>query len=113
MKDDFRPSAAQPNPPEDKRTYTTHKEHGEDMSHENESTITNDDRGSLDLERRLSDKDKIIDKLRMNMRDYIMMHQTDKDLLGVKIREVEELTRDNKRLAKEIDDILNMRNNAR
>ena len=49
----------------------------------------------------------------MNMRDYIMMHQTDKDLLGVKIREVQELTLDNKRLAKEIDDILNMRNNAR
>ena len=47
------------------------------------------------------------------MRDYIMMHQTDKDLLGVKIREVQELTLDNKRLAKEIDDILNMRNNAR
>ena len=83
------------------------------MSHENEFTITSDDRGSLDLERRLSDKDKIIDKLRMNMRDYIMMHQTDKDLLGVKIREVQELTRDNKRLAKEIDDILTMRNNAR
>ena len=83
------------------------------MSYENESKITNDDRGSLDLERRLDDKDKIIDKLRMNMRDYIMMHQTDKDLLGVKIREVQELTRDNKRLAKEIDDILTMRNNAR
>ena len=113
MKDDFRPSAAQPNPPKDKRTYTKLKEHGEDMSHENESTITNDDRGSLDLERRLSDKDKIIDKLRMNMRDYIMMHQTDKDLLGVKIKEVMELKLDNKRLAKEIDDILNMRNNAR
>jgi hypothetical protein len=31
MKDDFRPSAAQPNPPKDKRTYATHKEHGEDM----------------------------------------------------------------------------------
>ena len=97
----------------DKRTYVNHKEHGEDISHENESTITNDDRGPLDLERRLDDKDKIIDKLRMNMRDYIIMHQTDKDLLGVKIREVQELTRDNKRLAKEIDDILNMRNNAR
>ena len=97
----------------DKRTYIKHKEHGEDMSHENESTITNDDRGSLDLERRLSDKDKIIDKLRMNMRDYIMMHQTDKDLLGVKIKEVAELKLDNKRLAKEIDDVLNMRNNAR
>ena len=97
----------------DKRTYINHKEHGEDISHENESTITNDDRGSLDLERRLDDKNKIIDKLRMNMRDYIMMHQTDKDLLGVKIREVQELTRDNKLLSKQIDDILNMRNNAR
>ena len=97
----------------DKRTYIKHKEHGEDISHENESKITNDDRGSLDLERRLEDKDKIIDKLRMNMRDYIMMHQTDKDLLGVKIKEVAELKLDNKRLAKEIDNILNMRNNAR
>ena len=97
----------------DKQTYTKIKEYSTDMSYENESRITNDDRGSLDLERRLDDKDKIIDKLRMNMRDYIMMHQTDKDLLGVKIREVQELTRDNKRLAKEIDDILTMRNNAR
>ena len=97
----------------DKRTYTNHKEHGEDISHENESTITNDDRGSLDLERQLENKDKIIDKLRMNMRDYILMHQTDKDLLGVKIKEVMELRLDNKRLAKEIDDVLNMRNNAR
>ena len=97
----------------DKRTYIKHKEHGEDISHENEFVMINDDRGSLDLERRLDDKNKIIDKLRMNMRDYIMMHQTDKDLLGVKIREVQELTRDNKRLSKEIDDILNMRNNAR
>ena len=72
-----------------------------------------EDRGELDLTRLLDDKDKIIDKLRMNMRDYIMMHQTDKDLLGVKIREVEELTRDNKLLSKQIDDVLNMRNNAR
>jgi hypothetical protein len=52
MKDDFRPSAAQPNPPKDKRTYATHKEHGEDMSHENERVHTNEpreDRGALDL----------------------------------------------------------------
>ena len=72
-----------------------------------------EDRGELDLTRLLEDKNKLIDKLRMNMRDYIMMHQTDKDLLGVKIREVQELTRDNKLLSKQMDDILNMRNNAR
>ena len=33
----------------DKRTYTKLKEHGEDMTHENESKITNEDRGPLDL----------------------------------------------------------------
>ena len=33
----------------DKRTYNKLKEHGEDMSHENESKITNEDRGPLDL----------------------------------------------------------------
>ena len=33
----------------DKRTYTKLKEHGEDMTHENESKITNEDRGLLDL----------------------------------------------------------------
>ena len=68
-----------------------------------------DDRGELDLTRQIEEKDKLIQKLRMNMRDYIMMHQQDKDLLAVKIKEVEELTRDNKLLAKQIDDILNVR----
>ena len=57
----------------------------------------------------LDEKDKLIQELRMNMRDYIMMHQQDKDLLAVKIKEVEELTRDNKLLAKQIDDVLNVR----
>ena len=68
-----------------------------------------DDRGELDLTRQIEEKDKLIQELRMNMRDYIMMHQQDKDLLAVKIKEVEELTRDNKLLAKQVDDILNVR----
>jgi hypothetical protein len=37
----------------DKRTYINHKEHGEDISHENERIYTNEDRGPLDLELRL------------------------------------------------------------
>ena len=45
----------------------------------------------------------------MNMRDYIIMHQQDKDLLAVKIKQVDELTRDNKLLAKQVDDVLNVR----
>jgi len=57
----------------------------------------------------LDEKDKLIQQLRMNMRDYIIMNQQDKDLLAAKIKEVEELTKDNKSLAKQIDDILNVR----
>ena len=68
-----------------------------------------DDRGELDLTRQIEEKDKLIQKLRMNMRDYIIMHQQDKDLLAAKIKEVDELTRDNKSLAKQVDDILNVR----
>ena len=33
----------------DKRTYKYKKEHGEDMSHENEAKITHEDRGPGDL----------------------------------------------------------------
>jgi len=68
-----------------------------------------DDRGELDLSRQIEEKDKLIQQLRMNMRDYIIMNQQDKDLLAAKIKEVEELTKDNKALAKQIDDILNVR----
>ena len=68
-----------------------------------------DDRGELDLTRQIEEKDKLIQKLRMNMRDYIIMHQQDKDLLAAKIKEVEELIRDNKLLAKQVDDVLNVR----
>ena len=68
-----------------------------------------DDRGELDLTRQIEEKDKLIQKLRMNMRDYIIMHQQDKELLAAKIKEVDELTRDNKSLAKQVDDILNVR----
>ena len=68
-----------------------------------------DDRGELDLTRQIEEKDKLIQELRMNMRDYIIMHQQDKDLLAAKIKEVDELSRDNKSLAKQVDDILNVR----
>ena len=68
-----------------------------------------DDRGKLDLTRQIEEKDKLIQELRMNMRDYIIMHQQDKDLLAAKIKEVDELSRDNKLLAKQVDDILNVR----
>jgi len=103
----------------DKRTYTNLKEYGEDMSHENESKITNEpkeDRGSLDLaflierhkeeiwnykqkesewiktENLLNGSKKIIDELSAKLVDQI--------------RIISELTYDNQTYKKEIDKLL-------
>ena len=90
----------------DKRTYTNLKEHGEDMSHENESTITNEDRGPLDLtlltEQYRADLKKYQDKESL----YI---STENQLKGAKqiavdmANAVTKLDRRNIELMKEID----------
>ena len=90
----------------DKRTYTKLKEHGEDMSHENESKITNEDRGPLDLtlltEQYRSDLKKYQDRESL----YI---QTENQLKGAKkltvqmANTVTVLDKRNQELMKEID----------
>ena len=90
----------------DKRTYTKLKEHGEDMSHENESKITNEDRGPLDLtlltEQYRSDLKKYQDREGL----YI---QTENQLEGAKkltvqmANTVTTLDKRNQELMKEID----------
>jgi peptidoglycan hydrolase CwlO-like protein len=90
----------------DKRTYTKLKEHGEDMSHENESKITNEDRGPLDLtlltEQYRDDLKKYQDRESL----YI---QTENQLKGAKkltvqmANTVTTLDKRNQELMKEID----------
>ena len=90
----------------DKRTYTNKKEHGEDMTHENESKITNEDRGLLDLtlltEQYRDDLKKYQDRESL----YI---QTENQLKGAKkltvqmANTVTTLDKRNQELMKEID----------
>jgi len=90
----------------DKRTYTKLKEHGEDMTHENESKITNEDRGPLDLtlltEQYRDDLKKYQDRESL----YI---QTENQLKGAKkltvqmANTVTTLDKRNQELMKEID----------
>ena len=90
----------------DKRTYTKLKEHGEDMTHENESKITNEDRGPLDLtlltEQYRDDLKKYQDREGL----YI---QTENQLKGAKkltvqmANTVTTLDKRNQELMKEID----------
>jgi len=90
----------------DKRTYTNKKEHGEDMSHENESKITNEDRGPLDLT-------LLTEQYRADLKKYqdreSLYINTENQLKGTKqiavdmANTVTKLDRRNQELMKEID----------
>ena len=90
----------------DKRTYTNLKEHGEDMSHENESKITNEDRGPLDLT-------LLTEQYRADLKKYQdregLYIQTENQLKGAKkltvqmANTVTVLDKRNQELMKEID----------
>ena len=61
-----------------------------------------DDRGEHDLE-------QTIETLRQRVRELMAINGTHKELMGKLIVENEELKKDNKRLAKQIDDYFNAR----
>ena len=65
----------------DKRTYTNKKEHGEDMTHENEAKITNDDRGPGDLTLLTEQYKEDLFRYQQREADYI---KTENQLKGTK-----------------------------
>ena len=100
----------------DKRTYTNLKEHGEDMSHENEAKITHEDRGPGDLTLMAEIHQKEIWEWKQKESEYI---KTQNILDGSKkiieelsgklidqVRVISELTYDNNTLKKEIEKLL-------
>ena len=90
----------------DKRTYTKLKEHGEDMTHENESKITNEDRGPLDLtlltEQYRADLKQYQDKESEYIRTKNQLDGTKQIVINM-ASTVRELTNHNKSLSEEID----------
>ena len=81
-----------------KQTYTHLKDFNHDMSYENESKITNNDRGSNDLE-------NVISNLKKQIADAKIIDSVHQKLNGSLQKRVTELEIDNKRLIKEIDDL--------
>tara|TARA_R100001086_G_scaffold239518_1_gene164970 strand:- start:128 stop:352 length:225 start_codon:yes stop_codon:yes gene_type:complete len=72
-----------------------------------------DDRGELDLTKQIEDKDELIVQLRQRVNELMAINKSHQQLMGKQIQENEELKKDNKALAKQIDDYYNVRNNAR
>tara|TARA_R100000008_G_scaffold52625_1_gene31850 strand:- start:380 stop:598 length:219 start_codon:yes stop_codon:yes gene_type:complete len=69
-----------------------------------------DDRGELDLTKQIEDKDGLIIELRQRVNELMAINKSHQQLMGKQIQENEELKRDNKALAKQIDDYFNVRN---
>ena len=72
----------------DKRTYTNAKEHGEDMSYEDEVSIKNEDRGVLDLSYLIESHKKEIWEYQKKESQHI---KTQNELFNAK-KIIEELT---------------------
>jgi len=68
-----------------------------------------DDRGELDLNKQIEDKDELIKGLRQRINELMAINKSHQQLMGKMTQENEELKKDNKALAKQIDDYFNMR----
>ena len=68
-----------------------------------------EDRGKLDLTRRLEEADATITELRQRINELMAISKSHQNLMGKQIVENEELKKDNKALAKQIDDYFNAR----
>ena len=82
----------------DKRTYTKHKEHGEDISHENEIVI----------DFKQAQSDDTINKLRNNIRDLLSMNKQYKTELADQIVKITKLEQEIKDLKQERSDYYNV-----
>jgi len=82
----------------DKRTYIKHKEHGEDISHENEIVI----------DFKQAQTDDTINKLRNNVRDLLSMNTQYKTELANQIIKINKLEQEVKDLKKERSDYYNV-----
>jgi hypothetical protein len=68
-----------------------------------------DDRGKLDLTKQIEDKDELIKQLRQRITELLAIGKSHQDLMAKQIQENADLKRDNKLLAKEVDDYFNVR----
>ena len=82
----------------DKRTYINYKEHGEDISHENEIVI--------DFKK--AQTDSTVDKLRNNIRDLLAMNTQYKTELADQIVKINKLEQEVKDLKQERSDYYNV-----
>ena len=68
-----------------------------------------DDRGELDMTKQIEEKDDLIRELRQRVTELLAISKSHQQLMGEQIQQNEELKRDNKLLAKQVNDYFNVR----
>ena len=68
-----------------------------------------DDRGELDLDKKVEDQNELITRLRQRITELLAISKSHQQLMARQIQENEDLKKDNKLLAKQIDDYFNVR----
>ena len=90
---------------ENKQTYTYLKDHGNDVSYENEVTYTVDTKLGLSESRGPNDLEKQIDELKKQLNNAAIIDSVHQKLNGTLQKRVTELEIDNKKLANEVSDL--------
>ena len=90
---------------ENKQTYTYLKDHGNDVSYENEVTYIVDSNLDLSEGRGPNDLEKQIENLKKQLADARIIDSVHQKLNGTLQKRVTELEIDNKKLAQEVSDL--------
>ena len=68
-----------------------------------------DDRGELDLTKQIEDKDKLIQELRMRIRDMLMISEQHRSILGEEIAKGKKLEKEIKDLRLQMSEYMSVR----
>ena len=76
----------------------------------NKGIIMEEDRGELDLTKRVEDKDGLIQELRMRIRDMLIISEQHRDILGAEIGKRKALEKEVKDLKLSLSEYMSVRN---
>ena len=71
--------------------------------------IMEDERGESDLTKQIEDKDKLIQELRMRIRDMLLISEQHRDILGAEITNRKRLEKEVKNLKVQMSEYLSVR----
>ena len=71
--------------------------------------VMEDNRGELDLTKQIEDKDKLIQDLRMRIRDMLIISEQHRDILGEEIGRRKELEKEVKALKLQMSEYMSVR----